>query len=219
MAKDDEKPSSVEPEEPRPPGSSAEPEEPRQRDGVVHLAVPKWLVGAVLVGWMLALRIEMTTEYVARGRLELCAIVLTLFFGVVGSLRFVLRPRPEDTSPPARRTLVVRFVAILFLSTAPTAPPFYGYLALLNRVGRMDDVVQVACTTTRLESRVRLRGGRGPTVHYACVMPDGQALYGHAREDLPAEVGKPLIVPAARGRLGVWLRVGAPEPLAAASPL
>jgi hypothetical protein len=50
-------------------------------------------------------------------------------------------------------------------------------------------------------------------------MPDGQTLSGHAREDLPAEVGKPIIIPAARGRLGVWLRTGAPEPLAAASPL
>ena len=86
--------------------------------------------------------------------------------------------------------------------------------ALKRANSSMDDVVRVRCRATRLEMRIRPNGGgRRPIVHYTCMMPDGRSLSGRAPEVLlPAEVGQTLVIPSARGRLGVWLRVGPPEP-------
>ena len=135
-------------------------------------------------------------------------------FALINALRFVVLPRTEDEAPPTRTAIKGRFIVVFMMSWVVSLPPLYGLLGLVNSVGVMGDAVRVRCRATRLEARLRPNGGgRRPVVHYTCIMPDGRSLAGRAPEVLlPAEVGKPLVIPSARGRLGVWLRVGAPEP-------
>ncbi len=198
-----------------PPSAEApEPREPPQGT-VIRIAFPRWAVVLVAIGWLLALRLEMTRDYVGRGRLELMGLAAASVFALVNALRFVVIPRAEDEAPPTRTAIRGRFVVVFMMSWVVSLPPLYGLLGLVNSVGVMDDVVRVPCRATRLEARLRPNGGGGrrPVVHYTCMMPDGRSLAGRAPEVLlPAEVGKPLVIPSARGRLGVWLRVGAPEP-------
>jgi hypothetical protein len=188
--------------------------EPPPQRTVVRVAFPRWAIVLVAIGWMLAIRLEMTRDYVGRGKLELMGLAAATMFALVNALRFVVIPRAEDETPPTRNALSGRFIVVFMMSWVFSLPPLYGLLGLVNSVGVMDDVVRVRCRATRLEMRVRPSGGgRRPIVHYTCLMPDGRSLAGRAPEVLlPAEVGKTLVIPSARGRLGVWLRVGAPEP-------
>ena len=198
------------------PSSGEDPPKPSPA-AVVSLSVPRWLLATLLIGWMLAIRLEMTTEYVARGRLEGTAILAGVLFGLVAALRFVTAPRTdEQAEPPSRNLVLLRFGFVFLLAVIPGIMPAQGILALVNRVGKMDDIVQVECRVSRLESRASLGGARRAIVHYTCVMPDGQRLKGHAPERMPAEPGTPLVVAASRGRLGVWLRHGPPETIAPA---
>jgi hypothetical protein len=151
---------------------------------------------------------------VGRGKLELMGLAAATGFALANALRFVVFPRAEDETPPTRSALSGRFIVVFMMSWVLSLPPLYGVLGLVNSAGATDDVVRVRCRATRLEARIRPNGGgRRPIVHYTCMMPDGRLLAGRAPESLlPAELGKPLVIPSARGRLGVWLRVGAPEP-------
>ena len=177
-----------------PPPEVPEPNEP-PGGTVIRVAFPRWAVVLVAIGWMLALRLEMTRDYVGRGRLELMGLAAASGFALVNALRFVVIARAEDEAPPTRSAIRGRFIVVFLMSWVVSLPPLYGLLGLLNGVGVMDEVVRVRCRATRLEARLRPNGGgRRNIVHYTCMLPDGRTLAGRAPEVLlPAEVDKPLV--------------------------
>ena len=198
--------------------SSGEPEPEAAPRHVVRLRPPTWFIVVLALGWMLAVRLEMTTNYVARGRLEAWSLIVAGIIGTLAGLRFVTK-RPDDDAPQAPwRIRRWRFVVVFVLTVPVSIPAANGFLAVVNRVGVTTETVRVSCTTTKLESRARMSGGRSAMIRYWCTMPDGQSIGGRAPEELPAEPGKPLIIPSVRGRLGVWIRVGPPEPVEGGKP-
>ena len=199
---------------------SSDPPPRREGPAIISLRVPRWATVTWLLGLLLSIRLVTATDYVAMGRLELMSVVGAALLGVVIALRYVTKRLPDEPPLAPRPNVGVRFALVFALVLLGATPPAYGFSSLANRIGMTSeaDAITVRCTTTRLESRVSLRGGRRPTVHYACVMPDGQRLNGHAPEELPAEPGKGLVIPSVRGRLGVWLRVGPPVPIADPTP-
>jgi hypothetical protein len=187
----------------------------RRGPRIIKLRVPLWFLCTLLFGWLLTIRLEMTTDYVGRGRLEIMAMLLSAVVASTFGVRFA-RKRSEDDAKPTTRLAVFRFMFVLLVTQPLLDGPAFAAVALVNRLGKTEDqdVVRVRCTATRLEVRTRFRlQGSADVVDYLCTMPDGQRLHGHAAEELPIEPGKPIIIAATRGRLGTWMRMDPPEPV------
>jgi len=202
------------------PSSSGEPggaPDTEKQANVIRLAIPKWLIVFNFGGTMLAVRLMMTTSYVQAWRLEKYAVALALVFGfaiaarVVFSKKHAEAPAEGEAPAPLRRKLR-QLVIIAGLVAFPVVLPMEGCLALANRVGMLDDVKTLQCKAERVESRAKLQGRRN-VVFFACTAPDGATLRGRADEVFSIEPGNPLTMQAARGRLGVWIRLGPPEPV------
>ena len=54
--------------------------EPPPQRTVVRVPFPRWALVLVAIGWMLALRLEMTRDYVGRGKLELMGLAAATVF-------------------------------------------------------------------------------------------------------------------------------------------
>lgn len=206
MADDDDRRSNA-------PSSSGAPDTEKQAN-VIRLAIPKWLVVFNFGGTMLAVRLMMTTSYVQAWRLEKMAVALALVFGFALAAKVVFSAKPaegEEAPAPLRRKLR-QLVIIAGLIAFPVVLPMEGCLALANRVGMLDDVKTLQCKAERVESRAKLQGRRN-VVFFSCNAPGGATLRGRADEVFSVEPGSALTMQAARGRLGVWIRLGPPEPI------
>ncbi|MBS2016385.1 MAG: hypothetical protein JST00_26105 [Deltaproteobacteria bacterium] len=194
-----------------------EPEDGDEHATVVRIRVPKWLIVFNVGGTLLAVRMMMTTSYVQAWRLEKVAVLLALVFGFASAIRLALVARRIAASEPGAvpKPVSARQIVVLAgLVALPSVLPLQGFLALANRVGMLENAKVLACKADRVESRARL-GGRHNVVHYTCADPAGGTLRGRADELFSIEPGSPITLLAARGRLGVWIRLSSPEPASA----
>lgn len=186
-------------------------DERAKTESIIRLAVPPWMVVFNVGGTMLCVRMMMTTSYVERWHLETYAALAAALFGIVTAIKIVLLTKRDDRMP-SRGRVVKQLAIIAGIAGFPTLLPAQGCLALVNRVGRLDDVTVLRCKAERIEARVRLQGRRN-VVFYACAAPDGTMLRGRADEAFSVDPGGAITIPAARGRLGAWIRLGPPEPV------
>lgn len=192
-----------------------EPEDGDEHATVVRIQIPKWLIVFNVGGTLLAVRMMMTTSYVQAWRLEKVAVLLALVFGFASAIRlaFVARRIAASEADAAPKPVSARQIVLLAgLVALPSVLPLQGFLALANRVGMLEDAKVLACKADRVESRARVAAGRHNVVHYTCAEPGGGTLRGRADELFSIEPGAPITVLAARGRLGVWIRLSPPEP-------
>lgn len=180
--------------------------------------VPLAVALVYAAGSMLNVRVLMTTEYLSRDPVKPLGLIafgvsaVTSLFLVVPAVVSLHRQEvpPKPFAKRVRRALLLFGAIALFFVV-----PAFGFVGLANRVGVVDGPhARAHCVAKSIELRWRGDLSRRNVVSYGCTTPDGTTVYGRAEETFHLEPGDEFVVDVARRRLGAWIRLSAPEPVA-----